>query len=148
MEKALSSEDPVLRPALLRAVGRSNDPAVAKWLVEDFSDKRLRLSEKLMGIAMAIAMPKTSDQAFTWANAHIDSLLSSGGGIFLARSLPQVVSTFCSADKAQAITAWRPHFANNSGALELDRAIERVQDCAVLKDQRGAALSAELAAVK
>jgi len=148
MEKALSSEDPVLRPALLRAVGRSNDPAVAKWLVEDFSDKRLRLSEKLMGIAMAIAMPKTSDQAFTWANAHIDSLLSSGGGIFLTRSLPQVVSTFCSADKAQAITAWRPHFANNSGALELDRAIERVQDCAVLKDQRGAALSAELAAVK
>ena len=148
MEKALSSEDPVLRPALLRAVGRSNDPATAKWLIEDFSDKRLRLSERLMGISLAIASPKTSEQAFAWANAHLDSLLKSGGGIFLARSLPQVASTFCSVDKAQAITAWRPHFANNSGALELDRAIERVQDCAVLKDQRGAALSAELAAMK
>ncbi|NKJ40564.1 M1 family metallopeptidase [Novosphingobium sp. SG720] len=148
MEKALSSEDPVLRPALLRAVGRSNDPAVAKWLVEDFSDKRLRLSEKLMGISLAIASPKTADQAFAWADAHLDSLLSSGGGIFLARSLPQVVSGFCSADKAKAIVAWRPRFANNSGALELDRAIERVQDCAVLKDQRAAGLSAELAAVK
>jgi aminopeptidase N len=148
MEKALSSEDPVLRPALLRAVGRSNDPAVAKWLVEDFSDKRLRLSEKLLGISMAIASPKTADQAFAWANANLDSLLKSGGGIFLTRALPQVVSGFCSVDKAKAITAWRPHFANNSGALELDRAIERVQDCAVLKDQRAAALSAELAKVK
>jgi len=148
MEKALSSEDPLLRPAALRAVGRSNDPAVAKWLIEEFSDKRLRLSEKLTGISLAIATPKTAEYAFAWANAHVDTLLSSGGGIFLARSLPQAVSGFCSVDKAKTIAAWRPHFANNSGALELDRAIERVQDCAVLKDQRAAALSAELAAVK
>jgi hypothetical protein len=77
MEKALSSEDPVLRPALLRAVGRSNDPATAKWLIEDFSDKRLRLSERLMGISLAIAAPPRAT-GFAWANAHLDSLLKSG----------------------------------------------------------------------
>lgn len=148
METALSSEDPLLRPAALRAIGRSNDPAVAKWLLEDFSDKRLRVNEKLMGVALTIASPATRDYGFGWANAHIDSLLASGAGIFLTRSLPQVVSGFCSTDKAKAIAAWRPHFANNSGALELERAIERINDCAVLKDQRAADLSATLAAVR
>jgi len=148
MELALSSEDPLLRPAALRAIGRSNNPEVAKWLVEDFSDKRLRVSEKLTGVAMVIASSKTRDYGFAYAQANLEALLGAGGGIFLTRALPQVLSGFCAADKVPAIEALRPRFANNAGALELERAIERVKSCAVLKDARAEALSAELAKVK
>ncbi|WP_333838544.1 M1 family metallopeptidase [Novosphingobium sp.] len=148
MELGLSTEDPLLRPAALGAVGRSNDPAVAKWLLEEFTDKRLRQSEKLSGTARVIASSKTRDYGYAWANAHLDTLLDSSAGIFMTRALPQVLSTFCAADKADQFAALRPRFANKSGALELERTIERVKSCAVLKDQRAGALSAELAKVK
>ena len=74
---------------------------------------------------------------------------ASGGGIFFTARLPAIVGGFCSAARADEVAALlRPKLAGKTGALELERTLERIRDCAVLKDQRGAELSAALAQVK
>jgi hypothetical protein len=46
-------------------------------------------------------------------------------------------------DKASEIAErFRPLFANTPGALSLERAIEKVRNCAALKDARGAEINA------
>lgn len=147
-DKALGSEDPLFRPSALGAIGYAGDPEIAHWLLDEFKDDRLRQSERLRFVTNVIGTPETRDLGYTWLNAHLDELLNGGGGIFFASRLPGALSGFCSVGRATEIEALKPKFAGKSGALELDRAIERVKDCGVLKDARGAEISAALKAGK
>lgn len=67
-------------------------------------------------------------------------------GIFTASTLPAMAARYCSVEKAAAIeTAMRPKVEQyQRGALSLDRTVELVHDCGVLKQARGAALAAAL----
>jgi len=148
-DKALASSDPLFRPDALGAVAGSGNPAVAQWVLDGFTDSRLRKSERLGLIRGVIGARDTRDMGFAWLKAHFDELTAEGGGIFFTARLPGLVGGFCSAEKADEIAALlRPRLTGKTGALELERTIERVRDCGVLKDQRGAELSAELARVE
>lgn len=148
MEKALASEDPLFRPSALAAIGTSGDAATAKWLLDEFQDKRLRQSEKLNFVRYVVYTPETRDWGYAWMKAHLDELLNGGAGIFFGARLPQMLGNFCSVAAADEFDGLRAKFAGKSGALELERTIERVRACGKLKDARGAELTAAIAKLK
>jgi hypothetical protein len=91
----------------------------------------------------------TRDLGWDWLKANYDRLANSGGGIFFASRLPETVAGNCSAARAEEIASLlRPKLQGKTGALGLERAIERVRSCGMLKDERAAALSAALAKFK
>jgi ERAP1-like C-terminal domain/Peptidase family M1 domain len=148
-ELALVSEDPVFRPVALGAIAGSGDAATARWLLEEFKDPRLRRSEWLDMVRGVIQARDTRDYGFVWLKDHFGELSSGGGGIFFTSRLANMVGGFCSAAKADEIAALlRPKLEGKTGALELERTIERVRSCGVLKDARGAEFSAEMAKFK
>lgn len=141
--KALASDDPTFRPAALGAIGGSGNKQIAKWVFDDFSGSGLRESERLMIVLRVVATPETQDMGYDWLTGHLGNMLKGSTGIFLARSIPFVVSDFCSTDKANDIARnFRPIFAHTPGALSLERTIEKVRDCATLKADRGAEINA------
>lgn len=148
MDKALASEDPLFRPSALGAIGSSGDAATAKWLLDEFQDKRLRQSEKLNFVRYVVYTPETRDWGYSWMKAHLDELLNGGAGIFFGARLPQILGNFCSVAQADEFDGLRAKFAGKSGALELERTIERVRACGKLKDARGAELTAAIAKLK
>ncbi len=148
LDKALASEDPLFRPSVIVAVATSGDLATARWLLETPRDNRLRLSEWQDLVRGVVVEPDTRDWGFGWLKAHLDELLGGNGGIFFSARLPQILSTFCSVAAADDIEMLRPKFAAKSGALELERTIERVRSCGKLKEARSAELNAALARLK
>lgn len=148
MDKALGSEDPVFRPTALNAIGGSGDLPTAKWLLDEFKDKRLRQSERLSFVRGVVYTSETRDWGYKWMKAHLDDLLSGGAGIFFGARLPQILSNFCSVAVTDDFDGLRAKFAGKSGALELERTIERVRSCGKLKDARSAELTAAIAKLK
>ena len=149
VELALASEDPVFRPAALEAVASSGDLAIARWLLEELKDSRLRSRERLGLVAGVVGTRETRDYGFGWLTDNFEEVSNGGGGIFFTSRLPALVGGYCSAAKADEIAALlRPKLEGKTGALELERTIERVRSCGVLKDARGAAFSAEMAKIR
>ncbi|MEI6643423.1 MAG: M1 family metallopeptidase [Novosphingobium sp.] len=148
VDKALASEDPLFRPNALGALSGSGSPAIAKWLLDEFQDKRLRQSERLNFVRGVVFTAETRDWGYTWMKAHLDDLLSGGAGIFFGARLPQILGNFCSVAQADEFDGLRAKFAGKSGALELERTIERVRSCGKLKDARGTELTAAIAKLK
>lgn len=148
-ERALASQDPLLRPAVLGTIAGSGQADVAGWVLQDARDPRLRLSERLQLVAGVAVNPRTRDMGYDWMRDHIEELLSGGAGIFFGSRLPQVFGGFCSVEKADGILKdFAPRLAGKTGELELARTVERVRSCGLLKDARAGEVSAELAKVK
>jgi len=148
-DRALASTDPVFRPAALNAVGGSGQPVIGRWILEQFQDSRLRTSERQGLIRGVIVSGGTRDLGWDWLKSNYEALANSGGGIFFASRLPGMVAGFCSVQRADEIASLlRPKLQGKTGALGLERSIERVRSCGVLKDARGTELSAALAKVK
>ena len=142
--RALASQDPLFRPQALEAVAGSGSPAIGRWVLDSFKDDGLRSSERLGLIRTVVSTAGTRDMGFDWLKGHFDDL-TKGGGIFFAARLPGMVGGFCSAARADEIAALlRPQLAGKTGALELERTIERVRACGLLKDARSAEASAAL----
>ena len=148
-DRALASQDPLLRPTALAAVAESGDAGVAKWLLDEFKDDRLRRSERVGLVRGVIQTSATRDLGFEWLGRNFDTLMSSGGGIFFAARLPAMLGGYCSAARADEIASMlRPRMTGKTGALELERTIERVRSCGVLKDARSAEVSRDIAKLK
>ena len=144
-EAALKSEDPVFRPAALGAISASGNASIAKWVLSDFTDKRLRATERLYAVLGIAGAPETRDLGYDWLTAHLKDLMAGASGLFFAQAAPNVLGGFCSAKKADEIAEeFRPLFANTPGALELERSIENVRNCAALRDARGAEINAAM----
>lgn len=148
-DAALGSQDPLFRPAALGAVSGSGQDAVGRWVLDAFTDNRLRRSERLGMIRGVVSGKGTREMGYAWLQSHYEQLSAGGGGIFFASRLPGMVGGYCSAAKANEIAAFmRPRLEGKTGALELDRTLERIRSCGVLKDARGAELSAEFARIR
>ncbi len=149
VDRALNSTDPVFRPVALSVVGGSGKTDVGRWILDELKDSRLRTSERQNLIRGVVATGGTQDMGWSWLKANYDALANSGGGIFFASRLPDMVAGYCSVARAEEIaTLLRPKLQGKTGALGLERSIERVRSCGVLKDSRGTALSAALARFK
>ena len=149
LDQGLGSTDPVFRPAALNAVDSSGQEAVGRWILSDLKDSRLRTSERQGLIGNVVSSGGTRELGWDWLKANYDSLANSGGGIFFASRLPGLVAGYCSVARADEVAMMlRPKLQGKTGALGLERSIERIRFCGVLKDARAAELSAALAKVK
>ncbi|HWU02280.1 MAG TPA: M1 family aminopeptidase, partial [Novosphingobium sp.] len=149
LDRALSSQDPVMRPAALRAIAASGRSDVARWVLKGPGDQRLRASEQLQMIATVASTTATREQGYGWVRGHLRQLLEGGGGIFFASRLPQVMAGFCSVAKAEDIEHdFGPALKGKTAELELERVVERVRRCGQLRDARGAEASAEIARLR
>ncbi len=144
-ERALASQDPLFRPQALEAVGSSGALGIAKWVLDEFKDDRLRKSERLGLVRSVIMAGGTRDMGFDWLKANYDQLSRGGGGIFFSARLPGMVGGFCSVARADEVAAFlRPQLQGKTGALDLERTIERIRSCGVLKEARSADISAAM----
>lgn len=89
-------------------------------------------------------MRTTRDIGYQWLREHIDQLTAGNSGIFFAARLPRLLDRFCTTAEADEIARlFRPRFAGKPGELELERAIERVRNCAALSAAWGSEISDE-----
>lgn len=145
VDQALASQNPVFRPAALGAAARFGNAEIAAWLLA-LDDPRLRDGEKRDVLDGVMARSTTREYGYTWALANLDTLLASGP---FARRLPQMLGRFCSVAWATRIRRdFGVRLAASAGALELDRAVERVRNCGLLDDMMGAQIDAEFAAMR
>ena len=142
-EKALTSDDTLVRDSILAALAGTGRAETGKWLLAHIDDKRLRTSDKI-GLVQRMALePETRDMTYDWSVANYDQLVK-GSGIFSATRLPSLPGRYCSVEKAAAVEAdYRPKVAQyKRGALALDRTIEQINACGVLRAKRGAQILA------
>ena len=145
LERALASQDPLLRPAALNALAGTARQDIASWLLNDMHDDRLRLSERMDMVSSIAATRGSRDYGYRWMHEHLGELLNGHAGIFFASRLPQVFSSYCETARADEIARdFGPKLAGQTSQLELERALERVRDCAKLKAARGEEASAEI----
>jgi aminopeptidase N len=148
-DKALASDDPVFRPSALAALGTSGNPAIAHWLLDEPRDPRMRSTEHLRAALRIATTPETRDIGYAWVSANLDQLLKGSSGIFLATAAPMAFSNFCDARKADEIaTRFGPLFTGTAGALDFQRTVEEIRNCAALKAARGAEINAAVRQLK
>jgi hypothetical protein len=93
-----------------------------------------------------VEAPGTRDFGYAWLRDHLDQLLSGNSGIFFSARLPQMLDGFCSVGRSDEIARdLRPRLKGTAAELELERTIERIRDCGMLRDARGAEVTAEVA---
>ncbi|MDB5713388.1 MAG: Peptidase rane alanine aminopeptidase-like protein [Sphingomonadales bacterium] len=145
-DRASTSDDTLFRDAALGALSGSGDAKIGSWLIAHLPDTRLRPSKRIDLVRGMTNAPATRDQAFDWLVAHYDTLVK-GNGIFVASTLPSFGSGYCSIEKAAMIEkVMRPKVDQyKRGGLSLDRTVEQVHDCGVLKQARGAEVVAAIA---
>ncbi|MCB2075461.1 MAG: M1 family metallopeptidase [Novosphingobium sp.] len=142
LEKALASEDPVFRPAALNAVSTSGMRPVARRLLYELDDRRLRASEKRGMLGGIMSSRATREIGYAWIRENLDELMSGNNGIFFSARLPRMFNRFCSVARADELAeTFRPRMAGTPSELELERVIERVRNCGVLRDAHGQEIS-------
>ena len=142
-EKALSSDDTLIRDSIIGALASTGKAEHASWILANIDDKRLRTGDRIGLIQIMALEPETRDMAYAWSVDHYDQLVK-GSGIFTATRLPTVPGRYCSTEKARAVeAAYRPKVTQyNRGALALDRTVEQINACGVLAAKRGAEILA------
>ena len=142
-ERAVTSDETLLRRTALRAMGSSGNATAGRWVLDRMGDERLRSMDRLTLIASLSGQPDTRQMAFDWLVANYDDL-AANSGIFAASTLPSLASDFCSVEAADAVeAALRPLVLKHGrGALELDRSVEQVRSCGLLRAHRGKELEA------
>jgi aminopeptidase N len=147
--KGLATQDPLARPALLGAPAGAGNAKVAGWVLSDAKDARLRATERL-GMIMQVAVNRaTRQQGYDWIRDNFAAMSKGGGGIFVVTRLPTVFAGMCSVKDADAIAHdFTAKMAGTPGQLELERTVERVRDCGLLKDARSKAVSMDIAKLK
>ena len=146
VEKGLSSEDGDVRANALGAAAASGHADVANYLLA-LNDKRLRSFDRIGIIGELIGTPETRALTTDWIFANYDKL-TSGNGIFITSRLPGMFNSQCSTEAADRIekTLGPKVMQLNAGVLEYQRMLERIRDCAVLKQAKAGEIAAALSA--
>jgi hypothetical protein len=143
--KAIESTDTRFRGSAIGAISSSGDPALARWVLEQTTRQGLRPNE-MVGLGSGLlGRPQTRDIGFSWL-AQVAPMAIQQFGPGAIGGLAGLGATYCDAVRADEIAAlFRPMVEQHGrGALAVDRAVERVRNCAALKAQRSQALTAAL----
>nr|WP_184003290.1 M1 family metallopeptidase [Stakelama sediminis] len=136
-DRALSSDDSEFRSTALAAIGNSGNPEIAKWLINDFSDPRLRKTEMLDLIGGIARSSQTRQLALDYLSTNFDTI-ARNAGIFAAIRIPSLFAGACSMQQADTLDEkLRPKVqAANVGMLGFDRTVEAIRVCARVKAAR------------
>ncbi|WP_336978799.1 M1 family metallopeptidase [Altererythrobacter fulvus] len=147
--RALASQDPVFRPAALGALAERGDRKIADWLLNGFKDERLRPTEKLRLITGVLRREQTREFGAEWLRTNYRDLVQQMGGIFVTRSIPGMLSGFCSAKRAGEFeTQFAELVANTPAQLPFERTMEEIRACDALVAARGGAARSALISAK
>jgi len=158
--RAALREDPALASTLFEALATSEEPLFRRQaayalgvegstaILDRTSDKRLQNLEALGMIAAHFSNPETRNAALGWLEKNLDGLKPRLGG--LLGGFIGVTSGFCSEADAKRVDAlFRPRMAElGIGALDLDRPLATIRQCAALKAERGAEVGTALGGLR
>lgn len=147
VERALSSEDPTLRSSALSAAASSGRSDVAQYLL-GLDDPRMRGFDRVSLIFGVVGTVETRELGTNWVLANYTRLIAGANGVFITTRLPNAFASQCGADRAAAIDAKvGPAIRRaNTGLLAYERTLETIRLCGSLRDARGAAITAAVAA--
>ena len=125
------ADDPVLRDALLAAIGGANDSTLAQRLAVDDS---IRGDDYLTLLGSMFSLD-TAERNWPWFAANVDALLERAP-TFERHWLVDMSRTYCSAERADAVTAlFEPRLQHiEGGRRALDQAVERIRLCVAFRN--------------
>jgi aminopeptidase N len=141
LKRLVSSQDQLFRSHALDALGSSDQPEQARWLLGVLDGPTLRQTEKLDLLSEIMLQPATRDIAYQYLTANFERL-SKDAGIFSFGRLLDMPKYYCSAERAQELekTLGARERQYRRGSLELARTVESVRSCGLLLQSRGAEL--------
>jgi alanyl aminopeptidase len=124
-------DDPVLRIALLSAIGAANDPTLAQRLALDDSIR----GDDYLNLVVSMFGAEQAERSWPWLTANIDALLDKAP-TFERSFLIQLTGNYCSAERAIAVAGlFEPRLNRiDGGRRALDQALERIGLCVALRD--------------
>lgn len=145
-ETAMASTDAYFRGRSVMAIAASGRPEVARWLIGKIDDPRLRSSEKVSIVAGVTSPLATRDIGLDYLAANFEKL-AKATNLTSVNAMLSIPSSACSVETADKLAAaLQPQVKTfGRGALTLDRTIERVRSCGLLRAERGKELDAVFA---
>ncbi len=133
-----ATDDAVLRQRLLSALGTTLDPELAMRARNLALGPGLRVNETLVTLRAQMEDPATRGDTWRWVELNFDELVERIGST-RAGGLPQLASSFCSAERAQALEEFfAPRIDTlGGGPRNLAGALERIRLCAALVEAQG-----------
>jgi alanyl aminopeptidase len=130
-DRLKATDDPVLRAALLNAIGAANDSALAQRLALDDS---IRGDDYLTLLASMFSLD-TAERNWPWFSANVDALLDRAP-TFERHHLIYLNQNYCSAARADAVAAmFEPRLKRiDGGRRALDQAVEHIRLCVAFRN--------------
>ena len=138
-ERMASSKDRTEREVLAYALGSGREQTQAAWLLDRLGDPRLSPLDRWHALFDLGENPATRGLALPWAATHLDLLKGASWD-----NIIRLADRACSLDDARMwADAIRPHIAGNADdQLTLDATLEKIYNCAALRDRRGRDIAA------
>jgi aminopeptidase N len=135
-DRTIGSDSGNFRYDALTALGTSDQPQVGAFMLGKLNDSRLLAFERVQLLTDLLGQSRTHGMALTW----LEGKLSKGGegsDRLLWRSAEEAPA--CTVEDAATVERLvRPAVTRDPRrALGLDRALEKIRDCAALKTARG-----------
>jgi hypothetical protein len=109
------------------ALGASDDPEVARWLIPRIGSTGLRVPEEADLVLTMFRYAKTQEVALDWLEANYDRMSSTDTALMLD---PSMGTRLCSeVDAARFDRVMRAHAIRDGKAGVLDGTIEEIRSC-------------------
>jgi alanyl aminopeptidase len=134
-----STDDSVLRYALLGAIAAADDAALAQQLALDDSIR----GDDFITLVVSMFGPERAERSWPWFAANIDALIEKSP-TFERSFLIGVTGNFCADERAAEVAAlFEPRLGRiDGGRRELDQTIEAIGLCAALRREYAASAHA------
>jgi alanyl aminopeptidase len=130
VDRAVGSDDALVRGALLAALGEAPLPVLQSVVLPLTLDPRVRVNEVMIPLRAALARAEVRGDVFAWFTAHADEVLGrvGEGG---RTGAPWLAARFCTAeDRARAEAFFAPRAAAIAGSEgQLRGALEAIDVC-------------------
>jgi len=143
LPKLIATSDADLRRRMARALGSSDEPAVARYVLANLGQKGLRPTDKLIFAHAITREPGTREIGFDSLGRNVTRLVKETN-LSSMKVVFDAPATFCSeSDAARIEKSLRPHVDSyKRGGLSLSRVVESAHNCGVLKTRQQAELAA------
>jgi aminopeptidase N len=142
LKRAIASSDGSVRPAIVVALGSSDDPEVARALLSRIGNTGLRVPDEADLFLTMFRYARTQEVALAWLEANYERLSSTDMGVMLE---PGMGARLCSqGDAARFDKVMRAHAIRTGKAGTLDGTLEAIRSCDRLKAAKQSDISATL----
>jgi aminopeptidase N len=145
LAKAAASENGDLRPGAITALGSSDDPDIATWLLAQLGHSGLRVPDEMDLVQTLLQYSNTQRVAVEWLRSNYARLAA----MELGRSWsPWIAADLCSEnDAAEIERIMRPTAPKGtSNGAALDQVAQRINTCAALRSARSGDVAQALGA--